>query len=65
MIRTNGTGKGYRIVVRSELSERYACAFEGMHMESEEGLTILTGRVVDQPHLHGILNRLYSLGWNC
>ena len=43
MIRTNGTGGGYRIVVRSELSERYACAFEGMHMETEEGLTILTG----------------------
>jgi hypothetical protein len=62
MIRTNGTGGGYRIVVRSELSERYACAFEGMHMETEEGLTILTGQVKDQPHLHGILNRLYGLG---
>ena len=62
MIRTKCTGKVYRIVVRSELSERYASAFYGMRMETEEGLTILTGRVVDQPHLFGILNRLYGLG---
>ena len=62
MIRTKGTAKVYRIVARSELSERYGCAFDGMHMETEEGLTILTGQVIDQPHLFGILNRLYGLG---
>ena len=62
MIRTKGTAKVYRIVVRSELSERYGCAFDGMHMETEEGLTILTGQVKDQSHLHGILNRLCGLG---
>jgi hypothetical protein len=33
-----------------------------MRMETEEGLTILTGQVKDQPHLFGILNRLYALG---
>jgi hypothetical protein len=38
-----GTVKVYRIVVRSELGNRYACAFEGMRMETEEGRTILTG----------------------
>jgi len=52
----------YRIVVRSELSERYAAAFEGMHMETRGGQTIITGEVKDQPHLFGILNRLNSLG---
>jgi hypothetical protein len=62
MVRKKCTGKVYRIVVRSELSDRYACAFDGMHMETEEGLTILTGQVKDQPHLHGILDRLYGLG---
>ena len=56
-----GTGKVYRIVVRSELSERYAAAFEGMEMETETGRTILTG-VIDQPHLHGIFERINSLG---
>ncbi len=52
----------YRIVVRSELSDRYACAFEGMRMETEDGQTLLIGEVVDQPHLFGVLNRLNGLG---
>jgi len=62
MIRKNGTSKVYRIVVRSELSDRYASAFEGMQMEAENGRTILTGEVKDQPHLFGILDRLNALG---
>ena len=57
-----GTGTVYRIVVRSELSDRYAVAFEGMQMETKDGETILTGEVIDQPHLFGILNRINGLG---
>ena len=57
-----GAGKVYRIVVRSELSDRYAQAFEGMEMETKGGNTVLTGEVVDQPHLYGILNRIGGLG---
>jgi hypothetical protein len=56
------TGMVYRIVVRRELSERYAAAFEGMRMETRDGQTILTGEVKDQPHLFGILERLNGLG---
>ena len=56
-----GAGTFYKIVVRNELSERYAEAFEGMKMEVRSGQTILTG-VVDQSHLHGILNRINGLG---
>ena len=52
----------YRIVVRGELSERYAMAFEGMEMEAKSGRTILTGEITDEPHLHGILDRIGSLG---
>jgi hypothetical protein len=55
-------GKVYRIVVRSELSERYAAAFEGMEMETKRGLTVLTGKIIDQPQLYGILDRLSDLG---
>ena len=33
-----GTKKIYRIVVRGELSERYAAAFEGMDMQMKTGL---------------------------
>jgi hypothetical protein len=55
-------GSVYRIVVRSELSNRYAIAFEGMEMETKHGDTILTGEVIDQPHLYGILGRINGLG---
>ena len=57
-----GTSTVYRIVVRGELSQRYAVAFEGMEMEVKSGQTILTGEIKDDPHLHGILDRIGSLG---
>ena len=57
-----GTRRVYRIVVRSELGDRYASAFEEMHMQTRDGQTILTGDVKDQPHLFGILYRLNGLG---
>ena len=50
----------YRIVVRSELDERCAVAFEGM--ETKHGNTVLTGEIIDQPHLYGILDRINGLG---
>jgi hypothetical protein len=52
----------YRIVVRSELSHKDAVAFEGMEMETQDGDTILTGEIIDQPHLFGILERINGLG---
>jgi hypothetical protein len=57
-----GTGTVYRIVVRSELSDRYALAFEGIKMETKDGETILTREVIDQPHLFGIRDRINGLG---
>ena len=57
-----GTKRIYRIAVQGELSERYAHAFEGMEMEVENGLTVITGEVKDQSHLHGILDRIGALG---
>jgi hypothetical protein len=58
----HGTGTVYRIVVRSELNGRYAAAFEGMEMEIKDGATILTGKIIDQPQLFGILDRINGLG---
>jgi hypothetical protein len=55
-------GTVYRMVVRSELTDKYASAFEGMSMETQDGQTILMGEIVDQPHLFGILNRINGLG---
>jgi outer membrane PBP1 activator LpoA protein len=62
MGRKKGPRMAYRIVVRSELGDRYASAFEGMRMETEEGQTILTGEMADQPHLFGVLERINGLG---
>jgi hypothetical protein len=56
------TGTVYRIVVRSELSDKYAVAFEGMEMEAKDGYTVLTGKIIDQPQLYGILERTNGLG---
>jgi hypothetical protein len=50
-----GTGRVYRIVVRSELGDACARAREGMEMEATGGYTLLEGKIVDQPHLYGIL----------
>ena len=57
-----GKGKVYRIVVRDEIGERFALAFEEMEVEARGGQTVLTGEIIDQPHLHGILARISSLG---
>jgi hypothetical protein len=62
MMHKKGKETVYCIVARSELTDRYASAFEGMEMETKEGQTILSGEVKDQPHLFGILDRLNSLG---
>jgi len=61
-MRRRGTWMIYRIVVESELSDKYAVAFEGIEMEVRDGDTILTGRIIDQPQLFGILERINMLG---
>jgi hypothetical protein len=57
-----GKGRGYLIAARGELSDEDACAFEGMGVETQDGMTILAGEIVDQPHLFGILQRMNGLG---
>ena len=57
-----GTKTVYRIEVGGELSERYTEAFKGMKMETKSGRTVLIGEVIDDPHLHGILDRISALG---
>jgi hypothetical protein len=52
----------YRLVVRGELHCRFAGAFPGMNLHPTCGRTMIVGDVVDQSHLHGILDRLRNLG---
>ncbi|MBV9422184.1 MAG: hypothetical protein JOZ98_04690 [Solirubrobacterales bacterium] len=52
----------YRLVVRGELGARYASAFEGMTICAHDGITEITGAVIDAAHLHSLLERIASLG---
>jgi hypothetical protein len=52
----------YRITVRGRLGDHFASAFEGMQLEPRDGRTVLVGKITDQAHLHGVLDRLRDLG---
>ncbi|KAA3657166.1 MAG: hypothetical protein DWQ04_28880 [Chloroflexi bacterium] len=57
----------YQITVQGYLDERRADWFDGMAIEPQvdaEGMSVtrLTGEVVDQAALHGLLRKLYDLG---
>jgi hypothetical protein len=62
--RTSGVRRPtiYRIVVRGELSHRYLPAFEGMTLAAGDGQTTISGPVVDQAQLYGLLDRVSDLG---
>jgi hypothetical protein len=53
----------YEIRVRGRLGPRWADWFEGLTVTPEaNGDTLLTGPVVDQAALHGLLRRVRDLG---
>jgi hypothetical protein len=52
----------YDIVINGELGARFASAFSGMTIRAAEGQTHITGEVIDQSHMHGILDRIRDLG---
>jgi hypothetical protein len=52
----------YSLVVEGELGARYASAFEGMTISAHDGITEITGRIIDPSHLHGLLERIAGLG---
>jgi hypothetical protein len=53
----------YQIRLRGHLEARRARQFEGLAVTLlPEGETLLTGPVVDQAALHGILNRIRDMG---
>ena len=55
-------GRRYRLVLRGELGVPFGFLFEGMRMDRVGGTTVLTGRVIDQVHLHGLIQRTGELG---
>ena len=53
----------YEIRFKGHLSAYRAQMFEGLEMvQGPDGETALTGPVIDQAALHGILNRIRDLG---
>jgi hypothetical protein len=53
----------YEIRVRGRLGPRWAAWFEGLTItQGDNGDTLLTGPVVDQAALHGLLRRVRDLG---
>ena len=50
------------MVVRGELSDRFAYLFGDMQVERATGVTILSGPVRDQTELHGFIQRIEELG---
>ena len=55
-------GRRYQLAFRGELGEPFGFLFEGMKMDRVAGTTVLTGRVIDQVHLHGLIQRTQELG---
>jgi hypothetical protein len=53
----------YEILVKGILSDQWTDWFDGMDLRTDgEGNTILTGRVVDQAALYGLLDKCRDLG---
>jgi hypothetical protein len=53
----------YEIRIKGHLDKRWAAWFEGLTITLEEdGDTLLTGPVIDQAALHGLLKKVRDLG---
>jgi hypothetical protein len=60
---TTQDGSGwYEIRLQGRLDARWSARFQGMTLTTEHGFTLLTGRVVDQAALHGLLHQLRDVG---
>jgi hypothetical protein len=53
----------YEIRLKGHLEARWAAWFDGLTMTQEsDGTTVLSGSVVDQAALHGLLGKVRDLG---
>ena len=58
-----GVGESYEIRVKGHLQARWADWFDGLTLTQEsDGTTVLSGSVVDQAALHGLLAKVRDLG---
>lgn len=60
---TGGTLTDYQIRVKGQLDPQLAVWFgDFIITHTSSGDTLLTGRIIDQAHLHGVLSRFRNLG---
>ena len=52
----------YQIKVKGNLGSQWSDWFAGMEIESDGSMTTITGKVIDQPALHGLFVRIRDLG---
>ncbi len=57
-----GEPMAYQIRIAGQLDSRWADWFEGLTITLDGGDTLITGPVVDQAALHGLLKRVRDLG---
>jgi hypothetical protein len=55
-------GGSYEIRIKGRLSDSVLAAFEGLSATVEPVETVLHGPIQDQSSLHGLLDRIQSLG---
>ena len=56
-------GGSYEIRLKGHLNARWADWFDGLTLTQEsDGTTVLSGSVVDQAALHGLLGKVRDLG---
>jgi hypothetical protein len=60
---TSPASARYEIRVQGHLGDQRARQFEGMAVTHlPDGITVLTGLILDQPALHGFLGRVRDMG---
>jgi hypothetical protein len=58
----HGTGR-YEIRLKGHLDARWAAWFDGLSLTSDlDGTTVISGPVVDQAALHGLLRKVRDIG---
>ncbi|WP_457207970.1 hypothetical protein [Nocardioides sp. P5_C9_2] len=60
--RSGGDPVPYRFVVRGDLRDRFPDAFRGLSTRGEEGLTVISGDIIDQAQLIGVIVWLGDCG---
>jgi hypothetical protein len=61
--RRHALAQHYEITVQGHLASRWSAWFDGLELvRTTDGTTVISGPIVDQAALHGVLQKLRDLG---